>query len=114
MATPRSGTQPVYTHISDDGPVADEARGADAGWGLEAAEMVRTAATLLPQDDDFGKPGTRVREVLSDVDREHLANNVIGHLRSGVSAPILERAVAYWRLVDKGLGDSIAAGVGLA
>jgi catalase len=114
MAYHHSGNQPVYSPNSSGGPVADEARGADAGWGVEAGEMVRAAATLHPQDDDFGQPGTLVREVLSDVDREHLANNVIGHLRSGVSAPVLERAVAYWRLVDKGLGDSIAAGVGLA
>jgi catalase len=47
-------------------------------------------------------------------DREHLANNVIVHPRSGVSAPVPERAVAYWRLIDKTLGDRIAAGVGVA
>ncbi len=73
--------------------------------------MVRAAARLHPQDDDFGQPGTLVREVLSDTDREHLAGNVIGAPRAGVSGPVLERAVAYWRLVDKALGDRVAAGV---
>jgi catalase len=106
--------QPVYSPNSYGGPVADEARGADAGWGVNAGEMVRTASTLHAQDDDFGQPGTLVREVLSDPDREHLATNVIGHLRNGVSAPVLERAVAYWRAVDKALGDRIANGVGVA
>jgi catalase len=114
MAYHHKGAQPVYSPNSSGGPVADEARGADAGWGVEAGEMVRAAATLHPQDDDFGQPGTLVREVLSDVDREHLANNVIGHLRSGVTPSALDRAVAYWRLVDKALGDHIAAGIDVA
>jgi catalase len=106
-----SGSQPVYSPNSYGGPVASEARGADVTWEVDGAAQVRAAATLHAEDDDFGQPGTLVREVLSDVDREHLAGNVIGHLRSGVTAPILERAAAYWRAVDKALGDKIAASV---
>ncbi len=52
--------------------------------------------------------------MLSDIDRVHLAANLIGHLRTGVSGPVLQRAVAYWRAVDKALGDKIAAGVGVS
>jgi catalase len=37
--------------------------------------------------------------------------NVSGHLRDGVSAPVLERAFGYWRSVDRQLGDRIAAAV---
>jgi catalase len=114
MRYQHSADQPVYSPNSYGGPAADETRGADAGWGVDAGEMVRSASTLHAQDDDFGQPGTLVREVLSDTDREHLAANVTGHLKSGVSAPILERAVAYWRAVDKALGDKIANGVGVA
>jgi catalase len=109
-----AGNQPVYSPNSYGGPVADEARGADSTWEVDGAAQVRAAATLHAEDDDFSQPGTLVREVLSDTDREHLASNVIGHLKSGVSAPILERALAYWRAVDKTLGDRIAAGVGAA
>jgi catalase len=34
-------------------------------------------------------------------------------LSAGVSRPVLERVVAYWRGVEKTVGDRIAAGVGL-
>jgi catalase len=37
--------------------------------------------------------------------------NIIGHLKDGVSEPILARAFDYWRKIDKDLGDSIAAGM---
>jgi len=43
-----------------------------------------------------------------------LANNIIGHLSAGVSEPILQRAVEYWRNVDKNLGDKIASGVNVS
>jgi catalase len=109
-----SGNQPVYSPNSYGGPLAEPDRGADVTWEVDGAAQVRAAATLHAEDDDFGQPGTLVREVLSDTDRERLADNVIGHLRSGVSAPILERAIAYWRAVDKSLGDRIAAGVGIS
>ena len=113
MAYHHSGAQPVYSPSSYGGPQADEAHGADAGWGVAAGEMVRAAATLHAEDDDFGQPGTLVRDVLSDLGRDRLAGNVIGHLRGGVSTPVVERAVAYWRAIDKALGDRIAASVGI-
>jgi catalase len=33
---------------------------------------------------------------------------VVGHLRGGVSGVVLERALDYWRSIDKTLGDAIA------
>jgi catalase len=38
-------------------------------------------------------------------------SNVVGHLKQGVSASILERAFQYWRNIDKEIGDRIAKGV---
>jgi catalase len=111
MRYAHSGTQPVYSPNSYGGPVADE-RGLDASWGVHAGAMIRAAATLHGEDDDFGQPGTLVREVLDDIGREHLAGNVVAHLKAGVTPPILERAISYWRAIDKALGDTIAAGVG--
>ena len=73
--------------------------------------MVRSAATLHEQDDDWGQAGTMVREVLDDAARGRLVDNVVGHLLNGVTEPVLERAFAYWRNVDKHLGDQIEAGV---
>ncbi|MEN3308679.1 MAG: catalase [Micromonosporaceae bacterium] len=108
-----SGNQPVYSPNSFGGPAVVE-RGADAGWGVAAGEMVRAAATLHAEDDDFGQPGTLVRQVLSESDREHLIDNVTGHLKNGVTSPILDRAIAYWRSVDKSVGDKIATNLGAA
>lgn len=108
-----SGARPVYSPNSYGGPVVDEARGADPAWEVASAEMVRTAASLHAEDDDFGQPGTLVRDVMDEAARGRLVENVTGALRAGVSEPVLRRAVAYWRQVDKGVGDRIAGGVGV-
>ena len=73
--------------------------------------MVRQAYTLRADDDDFGQAGTLVREVMDDAQRERLVNNVIGHLSAGVSEPVLERALQYWRNIDADIGERIAAGM---
>ena len=52
-------------------------------------------------DDDWGQPGTLVREVMDDAARTRLVSNIVGHLLDGVTKPVLERAVEYWRNVDK-------------
>ncbi|MFF3217023.1 catalase [Streptomyces sp. NPDC002886] len=98
-----------YAPNSYGGPAADTARfGEPAGWA-SAGEMVREAYALRSQDDDWGQPGTLVREVMDDAARERLVSNVAGHLADGVSKPVLERALQYWRSIDQGVGDKIAA-----
>jgi catalase len=72
---------------------------------------MRTAYTLRKDDDDFIQPGTLVREVMDDAQRDRLVANVIGHLKGGVSEPVLKRALEYWRSIDKEIGDRIAQGV---
>ena len=62
--------------------------------------MVRTAYTLRAEDDDWGQAGTLVRDVMDDAERERLVDNVVGHLRAGVSEPVLQRAFDYWRNID--------------
>ncbi len=49
--------------------------------------------------------------MLSDLDRTHLANNIIGYLKQSVSAPIVARALHCWRNVDPNLGAQVARGV---
>jgi catalase len=73
--------------------------------------MVRTAYTLRAEDDDWGQAGTLVRDVLDDAARDRLVSNVAGHLRNGVTEPVLQRAFEYWRNVDKHIGDRIEQGV---
>ncbi|QHC25676.1 catalase [Streptomyces sp. GS7] len=100
-----------YAPNSYGGPAADTANfGEPAGWE-SSGEMVRHAYTLRSDDDDFGQPGTMVRNVLDDAARERLVGNVAGHLRNGVSRPVLDRALQYWRNIDKNVGDRIAAKV---
>ncbi len=107
----RNPGDPVYAPNSKGGPAADTARfGEQAGWHTDG-DMVRTAASLHPEDDDFGQAGTMVREVLDDAARERLVSNIVGHLLDGVSEPVLARAFDYWRNVDKDLGDRVETGV---
>ncbi|QCX78851.1 Catalase [Streptomyces sp. YIM 121038] len=100
-----------YAPNSYGGPAAPVQESVDpAGWRT-AGEMVREAYKLHREDDDFGQPGTMVREVLDDAARERLVANISGHLLDGVSRPVLDRALRYWRSVDKDLGDKVAARV---
>ncbi|MFC9236844.1 catalase [Streptomyces decoyicus] len=97
-----------YAPNSYGGPAADTLRyGEPAGWQT-GGEMVREAYTLRRDDDDFGQPGTMVRQVLDDAARDRLVGNVSGHLLNGVSRPVLDRALQYWRNIDKNVGDRIA------
>jgi catalase len=98
---------PVYAPNSYGGPEADPALTDDGGTWYADGEMVRSAYSLHAEDDDWGQAGTLVREVLDDAARERLAANIAGHLRQGVSAPVLMRAFEYWRNVDKGLGTRV-------
>ncbi len=72
MTYKHSGDQPVYAPNSHGGPMADPALGADIGWSVEAAEIGRYANAKHAEDDDFGQAGTLYREVMSDLDRDHL------------------------------------------
>jgi Catalase-related immune-responsive len=103
-------SDPVYAPNSKGGPQADSARYQPASWHSDG-DMVRSAYTLHEQDDDWGQPGTMVREALDDAARQRLADNIVGHLLNGVSEPVLQRAFQYWRNVDKNLGDRIETGV---
>ncbi|BFV60155.1 catalase [Kitasatospora sp. CMC57] len=106
-----SRAETPYAPNSYGGPAAQpELWGEPLGWDV-AGRMVREAYPLHSEDDDWGQAGTMVREVLDDAARERLASNISGHLKNGVSAPVLARALEYWRKVDKDLGDRIAVQV---
>jgi catalase len=104
-------SDPVYAPNSYAGPAADTERfGRVPSWYADG-EIMRTAYVDHAEDDDWGQPGTMVREVLDDAARERLVDNVVGHLLNGVSKPVLERAFEYWRNIDKSTGEKIEAGV---
>lgn len=107
----RNVSDPVYAPNSYGGPQADPRLTDDGGTWYSDGEMVRTAYTLRPEDDDWSQAGTLVRDVLDDDQRDRLVDNIVGHLLNGVSEPILARAFEYWHQVDKDLGDRVEAGV---
>jgi catalase len=101
----------VYAPNSKGGPKADGGRYPEvATWAVDG-EFIRAAYTLRRDDDDFGQAGALVRRVMDDAARDRLVANVVKHLAAGVSEPVLQRALAYWRKVDEDVGDRIARGV---
>ncbi|MFJ9207300.1 catalase [Streptomyces sp. L-9-10] len=108
-----SGSRPVYAPNSYGGPKADPQRYRDPSWFVEAAEIMRTAYEAHRDDDDFIQPGTLYRQVMTQTDRDHLVDNIVGHLSQGVERRIQERAVNdYWAKVDPDLGARVANGLG--
>jgi catalase len=103
-------SDPVYAPNSKGGPRADTEHNKPVGWHTDG-DMVRTAYTKRPEDDDWGQAGTLVREVFDDAQRERLVNNIVGHLLNGVTEPVLRRAFDYWHNVDEDLGDQVEKGV---
>ena len=106
MAYHHSGNAPVHATNSGGRPWADETGAMADGWEADG-EMVRSAYTLHAEDDDFGQPGTLVREVFGDADRDALVDQVSGSLLGGVRSPVLERAFEYWKNIDPGVGQRI-------
>jgi catalase len=102
---------PVYAPNSKGGPRADPSVTDQAGLWTASGDMVREGYKVHAEDDDWGQPGTMVREVLDDDARDRLVSNVAGHLADGVSAPVLERAFQYWKNIDKGIGERIEQAV---
>jgi catalase len=104
-------SDPVYAPNSKGGFQADPEHYPESATWSANGDFIRAAYTKRKDDDDFGQPGTLVREVMSDEERDRLVSNVVGHLKNGVSEPVLMRAIEYWRNIDKETGDRIAKGV---
>ena len=108
-----NGTQPVYAPNSYGGPQADPQRYPEPSW-FASGEIMRSAYTLHAEDNDFVQAGNLYRDVMTETDREHLVNNIVGHMSQGVERFIQERAVnSYWYPVDPDLGTRVAKGLGL-
>jgi catalase len=111
MAFRHAGNTPVYAPNSYGGPQADPSKELPTWW-VEASEIGRYAYELHAEDDDFGQPGTMVRDVMSPTDREHLASNIVAHASDGVSPAVQARVITYWTNVDAELGSRVASGLG--
>ncbi|WP_022729062.1 catalase [Fodinicurvata sediminis] len=104
-------SDPVYAPNSKGGPAADPERYPEDTTWEASGEFVRAPYSKRKDDDDFGQAGTLVREVMDDAARDRLVSNVVGHLKGGVSEPVLERAFEYWRNIDQDIGERIKKGV---
>jgi catalase len=104
-------SDPVYAPNSKGGPAADAVRYCEPAGRHSDGDMVQAAYTLHAQDDDWGQAGTLVRDVFDDGERDRLVANIVGHLRNGVTEPVLQRAFEYWRNVDEDLGLRVEKGV---
>lgn len=100
---------PVYAPNSKGGPRPDTDNYPEQAIWSASGDFIRSAYSLRKDDDDFGQPGTLVREVMNDSQRDQLVGNVIGSL-AGVSEPVLERVFAYWKNIDKNIGERIEKG----
>jgi catalase len=105
-------SDPVYAPNSKGGPKADPAQYPQVEVWEATGGFVHAAYTKRKDDDDFGQPGALVRKVLDNAARDRLVSNVVGHLKKGVSEPVLVRAFEYWRNIDPTVGDRIAKGIG--
>ncbi len=106
MAYHHSGNQPTYAPNSGGRPWSDHNGRVDESWEADG-ELVRSAYTLRPDDDDFTQPGILVRKVFDEAQRERLIETVAGSLLGGVRSPVLERAFDYWKKIDADVGRRI-------
>ncbi|GAA2189682.1 MULTISPECIES: catalase [Leucobacter] len=101
-----SPSTPVYAPNSKGGPRADAAAAGVGSWESDG-ELVRTAATLHAEDDDFGQAGTLYREVFDAAARARFLETITGAVGGVQSPEIRERAIGYWSQVDAELGAAL-------
>ena len=100
-------SDPVYTPNTKNGPKVDPTKNPEiATWEADGS-FVRQAYMLRKDDDDFSQANTLVRKVMDKSARKRLVDNIVAHLRNGVSEPVLERAIDYWKNIDNDIGSQI-------
>jgi len=100
-------SDPVYAPNSKGGPKADGEHYPQKEVWSASGEFVHAAYTKRKDDDDWSQAGNLVRKVMDDAQRSRLVSNVAGHLKKGVSEPVLQRAFEYWHNIDKEIGERI-------
>ncbi len=63
-------------------------------------------------DIDFVQAGALYRDVMTDTDREHLIDNVVGHLKNACEPLQLRQSALFWK-ADPEYGRRVAQGLGL-
>ncbi|EIW78857.1 catalase [Coniophora puteana RWD-64-598 SS2] len=61
---------------------------------------------------DFEQPRSLYQTVMNDTDRQHLIDNLAGHMGGIKSTEVKARTLSYWASVDQDLSDAIAKAIG--
>lgn len=102
------GAGPNYWPNSMGGPAPDPTA-ADPGMAV-AGVAGRTPYTH--PNDDFVQPRALFRDVMTDMDRDHLISNVSGHLSNAQERIKLRQCAVFYK-VDPDFGTRVAQGVGV-
>jgi catalase len=102
------GKTPNYWPNSFGTPAPDPSKGMPP---VDVFGMADRYAVKLT-DDDFLQAGDLYRKVMTETDREHLVDNITGHL-SGAMKHIQKRQTALFWKVDRDYGTRVAQGLGL-
>jgi catalase len=103
----------VYTPNSygvAGGPQADPQRGVEASWESDGA-LIRSAATLHSEDDDFGQARTLINDVFTAEERQRFIETLAGQYDALTVPAILERFFWYWGQVDPKVAEDVRAAV---
>ncbi len=78
---------------------------------IDVAGMAARHAYTLG-DVDFVQPGDLYRKVMTDVDREHLVNNIVSHLKNAQKRIQLRQTALFYK-ADADYGRRVGNGLGL-
>ncbi|MDQ0613291.1 catalase [Microbacterium sp. W4I4] len=99
----------VYTPNSygvAGGPQADPQRGVEASWESDGA-LIRSAATLHSEDDDFGQARTLINDVFTAEERQRFIETLAGQYDALTVPAIQERFFWYWGQVDPKVAEDV-------
>jgi len=109
-----AGSDPNYFPNSFDDIYLDESRKGNA-WELDS-NVAAYYDRNENDNDHYSQPGELYRKVMSDIDRDHLVNNIVGAM-SGISGPkrdtIIMRQLCHLFRMDMGFGMRVAQGLGV-
>ncbi|WGT47965.1 catalase [Tessaracoccus lacteus] len=108
MQYQHTGGAPVYQPNSFGRMFSDAQGRAEEGWEADGP-LVRAAATLHAEDDDWGQARTLLTEVFDDEQRDRFVDTVSGALSGITDAEVMARALQYWKNVDETVGGRIEA-----
>jgi catalase len=108
MNTGGGGSAPNYFPNSMNGPQPDPSATEPA---LPVSGYVNRRGYSHP-NDDFIQPGDLYRKVMTEPDRQHLVDNITGHLRNAQERIQLRQTALFYK-ADPEYGSRVAAGIGL-